>query len=300
MIDSLFKIKRANGKAPHKPILLLALIQEIEEGRITDNRVFITPELIASFREIWSRLVEGHWDCKFFLPFYHLSNDKPKFWFLNLEPGAALMLTSAYSPKSITALKDGVRYAYFADWLWELLQNADKRETLRKQLLEYYFPNKVLRTEEIQRSTHTYLEQLELDFELNIAADKLPESYRIIEREARCAIFKSRIPQIYNFTCAVSRQRITTTGDVQMVDACHIRPWSKTKDDSIQNGIALSPTIHRAFDRGIIRINTDYSIAISEDITENEDSPFSLKQFAGKHILLPEKEKWWPRFGSSS
>ena len=60
MIDSLFNIKRANGKAPHKPILLLALIHEISEGEIKENRIFITPELIASFKEIWSRLVEGH------------------------------------------------------------------------------------------------------------------------------------------------------------------------------------------------------------------------------------------------
>ena len=297
MIDALFKLKRANGKAPHKPILLLALIQEIAEGRITDNRVLITPELIASFREIWSQLITEHWDCKFFLPFYHLSNDKPKFWFLNLEPGAAVMLTSAYSPKSITALKDGVRYAYFADWLWEFLQNSGKRETLRKQLLEYYFPNKGFGIDEVNRSAEKYLRQLELDFEQNIAADRLPPSYRLIEREARCALFKSRIPQIYNYTCAVSRQRITTTADVQMIDACHIRPWSKTKDDSIQNGIALTPTIHRAFDRGIIRINADYTVAVSDDITENENSPFSLKQFEGKRILLPEMEEWWPRFG---
>ncbi len=295
MIDALFNIKRANGKAPHKPILLLALIQEITEGGITENRVRITPELIASFKEIWSRLVEGNWDCKFFLPFYHLKNDKPGFWFLNLEPGAVVALTSSYSPKSVSALKDGVRYAYFADWLWDFLQNSAKREKLRKQLLEHYFPNKHFRAEEVHRSTVTYLRQLELDFEQNIAADRLPKLYRLIEREARCAIFKSRIPQIYNYTCAISRQQITTSGDVQMIDACHIRPWSKTKDDSIQNGIALTPTLHRAFDRGIIRINADYTVAVSADITENETSPFSLKQFEGRRILLPENEAWWPR-----
>jgi putative restriction endonuclease len=104
MTNPLFSVKRANGKAPHKPVLLLALIQEVEEGRITDNKVFITPELLASFKEIWSRLVEGHWQCKFFLPFYHLQNDKPKFWFLQTEPGASVMLTSSYSPKSVTGL----------------------------------------------------------------------------------------------------------------------------------------------------------------------------------------------------
>jgi putative restriction endonuclease len=300
MIESLFSLNRApsrtkaNGKAPHKPILLLALIQEIDEGRIEDNKVFITPELIASFKEIWSRLVEGNWSAKFFLPFYHLSNDKPQFWFLKLEPGAQVALTSSYSPKSITALKDGVRYAYFADWLWDLLQNPSEREKLRIQLINRYFPNKVLKPEDVHLSTQSYLKQLELQFVTNTAADKLPKAYRVLEREARCTFFKSRIPEIYHFTCAISRQQITTSDDVQMIDACHIRPWSETKDDSIQNGIALTPTIHRAFDRGIIRINSDYTVALATDFTENENSPFSLKQFEGKMILLPEKKEWWP------
>jgi len=203
MIETLFSLRRANGKAPHKPILLLALIQEIEEGRISENRVFITPELIASFKEIWSRLVEGNWDAKFFLPFYHLSKDKPQFWFLKLEPGAQVALTSSYSPKSITALKDGVQYAYFADRLWDLLQNKTKREELRAKLISHYFPKRSLSPEEVHQSTQDYLKQLELQFVTNTAADKLPKSYRILEREARCTLFKSRIPQIYNYTCAI-------------------------------------------------------------------------------------------------
>jgi putative restriction endonuclease len=67
MIKALFNLNRASSqkvkgsKAPHKPVLLLALIQEIEEGRIKDNRVTISPELLASFKEIWSRVVEGNW-----------------------------------------------------------------------------------------------------------------------------------------------------------------------------------------------------------------------------------------------
>ncbi len=99
MISALFNLRRDRNKAPHKPVLLLSLIHEVEEGRITDNKVFITPELLATFKEIWSRLAEGNWQCKFFLPFYHMQNDVPKFWFLETEPGASVVLTSSYSPK---------------------------------------------------------------------------------------------------------------------------------------------------------------------------------------------------------
>jgi putative restriction endonuclease len=34
------------GKAPHKPILLLSVLQLIRKGEITSNQIAITPELL--------------------------------------------------------------------------------------------------------------------------------------------------------------------------------------------------------------------------------------------------------------
>ena len=78
MNTALTKLKRAThrnklyGKAPHKPVLLLAVIEQIESGNITDNRVYITAELVAAFQKIWLKLVphEG-WQPRFFLPPTH-------------------------------------------------------------------------------------------------------------------------------------------------------------------------------------------------------------------------------------
>jgi putative restriction endonuclease len=131
-----------------------------------------------------------------------------------------------------------------------------------------------------------YLDQLEMDFNSNSAADRLPKEYRIIEIETRCAIFKTRIPKIYNDTCAISRQRIISINHTQIIDACQILPWRITKDDTMQNGIALTSTLHRAFDRGIVKINPGYPLSISKEIAENEDAPFSLRQFEGNKTLL--------------
>ena len=39
------------GKAPHKPILLISIIQLIRKKEITSNRIYITPELIFSFKK---------------------------------------------------------------------------------------------------------------------------------------------------------------------------------------------------------------------------------------------------------
>ena len=47
------------GGAPHKPILLLSIINNIESELILKNRIYITPELIGTFKSIWADLVNS-------------------------------------------------------------------------------------------------------------------------------------------------------------------------------------------------------------------------------------------------
>ncbi len=49
-------LHRNMGLAPHKPILLLSILDEIGRGRITDNEIVLTVELVSAFREYWQAL----------------------------------------------------------------------------------------------------------------------------------------------------------------------------------------------------------------------------------------------------
>ncbi|MEK6546248.1 MAG: HNH endonuclease [Nitrospinota bacterium] len=77
-----------------------------------------------------------------------------------------------------------------------------------------------------------------------------------------------------------------------MIDACHIIPFSESYDDTITNGIALCPNLHRAFDRGLISIDNNYKVMVSKKIIET-NSKYSLKQFKGKKILLPKEIRFY-------
>ena len=46
------------GKAPHKPVLLITLLELLDKQLITENRVTVTPELVATFKENFSLLVQ--------------------------------------------------------------------------------------------------------------------------------------------------------------------------------------------------------------------------------------------------
>lgn len=299
MYNQLFQLNRAThrnkkfGKAPHKPILILSVIELIEEGLITENRIQITPELVATFQKLWLKLVpEEGWQPRFFLPFFHLSSED--FWHLELMDGAKVALTNSYSPKSLSALKDSVKFAWLSEDLFELLRNQVERDQIRKTLLLQYFPKNSYDHSSIQKERVKYLEQLELDFLTGQAAAPPLKSFRMVETEVRSVVFKTEVPKKYGFTCAISNHQLTAVSDLQMIDACHIKPWSRTKDDSIQNGITLTPTLHRAFDRFLISIDEDYRVVLSKAFTEDVTSPFNLSQFNGKRIVLPERPEWYP------
>lgn len=111
----------------------------------------------------------------------------------------------------------------------------------------------------------------------------------------RGGLFKREVPKIYNNTCAISGLRLTAvTTTVSMVDACHIIPFSESYDDTLTNGIALCPNLHRAFDRGLISISDNYTVLINKNFVEDRNSAFNLSQFEGKQIILPYSVELFP------
>jgi putative restriction endonuclease len=51
------RIDRSHGRpAPHKPILLLSIIELIERGIITSNEIELTPEIVSTFLNYWNAL----------------------------------------------------------------------------------------------------------------------------------------------------------------------------------------------------------------------------------------------------
>ncbi len=109
----------------------------------------------------------------------------------------------------------------------------------------------------------------------------------------RKGAFKKIVPRIYNQSCCISGMRIISSFAIQMVDACHIVPFSESHDDTITNGISLCPNLHRAFDRGLIAIDNDFNLMISEKFTEG-GVDYSITQYANKKLMLPTDEKYYP------
>ena len=57
------RIDHAHGEAPHKPVLLLSLLELIQLGFYPDNKIRVTPELVRTFKSTWESLVTTKHHC---------------------------------------------------------------------------------------------------------------------------------------------------------------------------------------------------------------------------------------------
>jgi putative restriction endonuclease len=290
-----------NGGAPHKPILLLSVIRLFENGIFTDNQIYVLPELVASFKSNWAKLVVTNHFPIFALPFYHLCSEP--FWKLVANAGCEKWIESKSSMRSFGNLTTAVKYALIDKELSDLLLMPENRDILKIALLDKYFSDTKsnfgtggdddLPTEKLLHdNSETYKRKL-IELKNQVDENAFQEEIFI-----RGGLFKREVPKIYNHTCAISGLRISAVANVSMVDACHIVPFSEGYDDTLTNGIALCPNLHRAFDRGLISISDDYTILINRNFVENQKSAFNLTQFAGEQIFLPYTEKLYPDLGN--
>lgn len=116
-----------------------------------------------------------------------------------------------------------------------------------------------------------------------------------VSRYARDGSFRQRVLSAYEYCCAV------TQAQLKLVDAAHILPVSvEGSSDQVSNGIALSPTMHRAYDHGLIFLDENYYMRLNDrKATElrNQGLDAGLPQLTallGDRIQLPADRNQWP------
>jgi putative restriction endonuclease len=114
----------------------------------------------------------------------------------------------------------------------------------------------------------------------------------LINRKIRDANFRGQICQAYNDTCAVTGLRLINGHGKSEVQAAHIWAVKDGGPDVVQNGIALSATVHWLFDRHLISLTDDYGLLVSHNkVPENLRALFARQL---ERINLPKDLRLWP------
>lgn len=291
------RVDRSHGVAPHKPVLLLSILQAFQDGLLSGNRIYICPELVELFRSTWNALVKTSHNCLFTYPFFYLKSEP--FWRLVVQPGEEAALKKESTVKSFNRLNSLIQYAEIDPELAMLMQDPLSRQLLIDVLLDKWFPDTRSNFQAVSYQREESDEVAYMILNEDAALYKSEIRRLIVEKKEeevyiRGGVFKREVPKIYRNTCSISGLQVNSGSiNVVMIDACHIVPFKQSLDDTITNGIALCPNLHRAFDRGLISIDENYRLMVSKDFMESQ-SDYSIRKFEGKELLLPDNRKYYP------
>ena len=289
---SYLRVDRSRGIAPHKPILLLSVIELVEQKLLRKNKIFISAELVATFLKYWDALGTKSHRSDIALPFFHMTSEG--FWHLKAKSGLESVISSKVKLKTISALKDVVQYAYLDEQLFEYLQDQLTRSILVDIITRNWFHDKIQQIEKLLQINSFQDFQNRL-YEKGGAVYKLEELTDESRAVVRDAAFRKIVISIYEHRCAFCGLQITNSLSQSIVDGAHIKPFSKFYDDRIDNGISLCKNHHWAFDHGWFTINDDYVILVSDDLWEKSPNAKPIKESQGERIILPIQEQYCPR-----
>lgn len=122
--------------------------------------------------------------------------------------------------------------------------------------------------------------------------EKLPKGKErevVIRQRVNQSFFRDTVLTAYLHQCC-----ITGIGNAPLLDACHISGWADDENNRTnpKNGLCMTPTFHRAYDKFLMAITPDYEIVISEQMMEcakSEETRRYLASLQQKKIMMPEK-----------
>jgi len=102
-------------------------------------------------------------------------------------------------------------------------------------------------------------------------------------------------------TIAYDRKCCVTGLQLRLIDAAHILPvGSEGSNDTVGNGLCLSPTYHRAHDRGLIRLTEERKMIIDRNKRDElirlglGGGLAEFETHLGREIFLPADRRQWP------
>ena len=264
-----------HGRAPHKPLLLLVVLELADKGELPTGVLWLTAELSFRFDTFWEVVAHRRTqppDVR--MPFHHLGSDSV--WIPFTETG------DRSKHRTLT------RYVEFDAIFIEAVADPEFREQARRILIAKYF-------EPAERNALYHLVGMPIPKEDEIAHDANFEAPNDAVNAGREGRFRVDIVAAYNYTCALTGYRVTTIGSGTIVDAAHIHQFSDSRNNNPRNGMALCKNAHWLFDVGLWSLDDDYRIIVAlGHFSEECPDQKALGEYQGQQLRLPKNERLWP------
>lgn len=296
-------------QTPHKPFLLLIIMEMLESGELSENRIPFgeiekKKPFFADLIAVFNSGNTKNWQPSLHNPFFHLKTNG--FW--HLDPAELQSRPTAITPTE-AYLRNEDAAANLDESLFLLFVMPEYREILRQTLIRTYFSNirheieqvieehRTLGREHIAGDIEGYSEQLIQAVEHPFSIQRDVASVQT-EIPVRSAGFRRAIMHIYEYTCAVCELDIRTASGASITDAAHIIPFSVSYNDDIRNGMSLCKSHHWAFDTGLISLDDDYQVIVSPSLSEQGPTEGMLTQLRDRRVWIPDDDRYHPDKGA--
>lgn len=287
--------------APHQPCLLLAVIEAIEQGTITENAIHYEPRLLEHF-DRYSNIVKSQKagkKRKAHYPFVFL--DAKDFWNLHLMPGRPKLDTwqarNKLGSSSHHRVEEDTDFVELDPELYVCLRDdPTARQRLRAALIDKWLSSHkkelwaAIRSARAWAFDHKYGYDTINPNDPPAAVDKPQTRWQKInpDRDPR---FRDIVLSAYGYRCAATGWRFKTAGQAEkLLEAAHIIPLKENPDNRPQNGMALTPTVHKAMDARLIAPGPDLRWHASSTIrkaAKRDSGTRWLADLDQQPILLP-------------
>lgn len=264
--------------APHKPLLLLAILDFVEGGEIVTPLIKLTPELAFRFLGYWEIVgARGRSVGRVELPFFHLQTDG--IFQLKAHEGLDAALASI-RPTSVELLNRVVSHAELPADLFSLMSDKQSRDTMRRILIDgnWFLPDERMKLYAIlcmenNQSTKTQ------ELVSAMASDAV--------RSGRDIRFRFQIVPLYGYSCLLCGVKLLLPSGVTLVEAAHIHQFSQSRNDDITNGMALCRNHHWAFDQGLWTLGREFNVIVACDaFLEVAPNQLSLSEYHSRKLDL--------------
>ena len=280
-------------QAPHKPLLLLSILDLIAAKIITRNFIEPSLELVETFNDYWNKIMPLGTTASMSYPFYHLRS--ASFWQLISQPRYEDQ--GGRTVSSVKRLKKLYHGAKFAKDLFPLLLRETSREKFRSALVSTYFDSAIqpvlLELSVFNYESEFYSQRLLMTGECPpqcIANTSAPETKQRVRDQG----FRKAIVKLYEHRCAICGIRMLTPEGHTIVEAAHIVPWSQSHNDKPQNGMALCRLCHWSFDEGLMSVGREYEVMISRAVRKDNNFPGHMETLTDRTIFKPQSRDYWP------
>ncbi len=281
--------KRDGHERPHKPVLLLSILDLLDRSLIVANEIPLSEELVATFKRYFAVVREANDQPSIEIPFYFLGGDK--FWQVMPAGGGGPLYREGFAagaPGVGQLRKDRVA-GHFDVGLWALLSDPLARHQVREALIARYFPE---RREQLAALVATTCQV------------PVAEALREEPPEAkRDAAFRRTILEVYDYRCAACGIRVLLEQAMSLVEAAHLIPFGMSRNDKPTNGVALCPNHHWAMDRHLIAPCPDRQRRAGvwrvnqKRLDDRIEGQRELVALEGRAVIPPSEENFYPDIG---